>query len=450
MVGEGLVSDAARGTETNLGIRAGEWRMVGALTSIAVLAMLDRHALSLFVGPLKADLGLSDAQVGAAVGTGFAIAHVAVTLPAGWIADRWDRRLIVFVGIVFWSLMTILCGLATTFTAFLLARAAVGLGEGVIPPASYSLIRDGVARQRHGRAFGFFAMANTFGPGSAILLGGILLGAIATFHWHALPLLGELRPWQFVLIVLGVAGLPLSALAFAFSSPPRARSPGEVYSYAMALRQMRHQKAIFVPLAAFSISCAIVSSALAIWFPAFVGRVWGLSPQAIGPRLGVLLMVAGPAGMLIAGIAMDSLGRRNRSGPGIVAICVSVLLFVCASTVVLVPSQQLMWLLEGGVVFCSTCYFAIVSTVVSRTVPASMIGKAMAVMLVVQGVVGAGLAPLLVGWLSDAVYGGGRGIGAALATNAAVFMAIGIASAFFLARALQRPPNPSPSPVIPA
>lgn len=410
-----------------------EWRMVIALTIIAMLALLDKYALSLLVQPLKWDLGLSDTQVGIAVGAAFAIANIAVGIPAGWAADRYSRRLVVFGGILLWSMMAVACGLAGSFWTFFLARAGVGLGEGLMPPASYSLIRDGVAPERRGRAFGVFAMSNTLGPGTALLLGGTLIGAIVALRWQSLPLVGPVKPWQLTLIVLGLAGLPLAFLAYAFPDPARhghAERPG---SYRDALKVMRRERAIYWPLIIFSCSSAMVASALGIWFPAFVGRAWRLTPQVVGPTLGLILCIAGPLGLFVAGSAIDRYKRSGREGAGRVAVIVAVMLSMFATAVPLAPAIPLMWLVEAGVVLCSTCYLAIVSVVVSQNAPPAMVGKIMAVLLVLQGIFGSGLAPIVVGFLADHVSGG---LGQALAMHAGVMTLVGIVAAVALARAL--------------
>lgn len=423
---------AATGQETARPAIA-EWRMVVALTVIAMLALLDKYALSLLVQPLKADLGLTDTQVGIAVGAAFAIANIAVGIPAGWAADRYSRRMIVFGGVVLWSMMAVACGLAGSFWTFFIARAGVGLGEGIIPPASYSLIRDGVAPARRGRAFGVFAMSNTLGPGIALMLGGTLIGAIVALHWQSLPLVGAVKPWQLTLIVLGLAGLPLAFLAYAFPAPARHGHAEGPSSYRDALKVMRDDRAIYRPLIIFSCSSAMVASALGIWFPAFVGRTWHLTPQVIGPTLGLILCIAGPLGLFVAGSTIDRFKRRGREGAGRVAVIVAVMLSLFATAVPLAPAVPLMWTVEAGVVLCSTCYLAIVSIVVSQNAPSAMVGKIMALLLVLQGIFGSGLAPIVVGFLADHLSGG---LGQALATHAGVLTLVGIVAAVALARAL--------------
>ena len=107
-------------------------------------------------GPIKADLALTDTQFGLLGGTAFALLFCLGAVPLGWLADRTDRRRLIAIGILAWSAMTALCGLAPDFQTFILARIGVGLGEACLIPAGVSLIRSGIAPERRGRAVALF------------------------------------------------------------------------------------------------------------------------------------------------------------------------------------------------------------------------------------------------------------------------------------------------------
>jgi len=404
-------------------VQTGQWRIVMALTLLAMLALLDKYALSLLVEPLKKDLRLTDTQVGLAVGAAFAVANIAAGLPAGWAADKFSRRRIVALGVVFWSGMTIACGMVGNFWQFFLARAGVGLGEGLIPPASYSLIRDGVSAERQGRAFGLFAMSNTLGPGAALLLGGGILALISAQGWDHLPLVGPVAPWQMLLVILGLAGMPLALLAFSFPEPPR-RTLAQGTTFRDVLHLMVRERALYIPLIGFACLSAMIAAALGTWFPAFVGRSFGLQPGTIGSILGLLLICAGPLGVVVAGHAMDALVARGREGPGTVALVAACMIGTFGTLTPLVPNLQTMWVCEAGVILSSTSYLAIVSTIVARHSPGEMTGKVMAILLILQAIVGSGFAPVIVGLLADNVYGGSGALGKSLAT-CSIVLALG-------------------------
>ena len=117
----------------------GGWFAVGVLLAAYTVSFLDRQLLTLLVQPIKADLGLSDTQIGILQGPAFALFYATMGLPLGWLADRVNRVHLMAVAIAFWSLMTFLCGFATDYTHLLLARFGVGFGEAALVPAAVSL-----------------------------------------------------------------------------------------------------------------------------------------------------------------------------------------------------------------------------------------------------------------------------------------------------------------------
>ena len=103
------------------------WYTVVLLTLAYILSFVDRYILGLLIGPIKADLGLSDTQIGLLLGPAFAVFYVLMGLPLGWLADRARRTWIVGAGIILWSAATAWCGLAKNFVQLGLARISVGI-----------------------------------------------------------------------------------------------------------------------------------------------------------------------------------------------------------------------------------------------------------------------------------------------------------------------------------
>ena len=104
------------------------WYVVGVLTLANTSAFIDRQILGLLVGPIRRDLGISDAQMGILYGLAFALFYTLLGIPLGRAADRASRRVIIGVGIAAWSVMTVLCGLARSYEQLLLARFGVAIG----------------------------------------------------------------------------------------------------------------------------------------------------------------------------------------------------------------------------------------------------------------------------------------------------------------------------------
>ena len=82
------------------------WTMVGLLTVAYVFSFVDRYVLGLLIEPIKADLELTDTQIGLLLGPAFAIFYATMGLPLGWLADKKRRTWIVAAGIALWSAAT--------------------------------------------------------------------------------------------------------------------------------------------------------------------------------------------------------------------------------------------------------------------------------------------------------------------------------------------------------
>ena len=118
------------------------WTVLVMLTLVYTFNFIDRQILVILQEPIKADLGLSDAQLGLLTGFSFALVYVTAGIPIAWLADRSNRRNIVAASLAFWSFMTAISGLVQNFSQLLAARLGVGVGEAGGSPPSHSMIRD--------------------------------------------------------------------------------------------------------------------------------------------------------------------------------------------------------------------------------------------------------------------------------------------------------------------
>lgn len=184
------------------------------LVLLSALSLLDRQILNLMVEPIKRDLALTDFQMGLIQGLAFALFYALAALPLGWAVDRWSRRWVIWSGVTLWSLAASCCGLAQSFGQLLLARLGVGAGEAALNPAAYSLLSDLYPPQKLTSAMSVLMIGSTLGGGLSIAVGGAVIGMAEAGGIFRLPLLGELRPWQFVFIVTGLPGLLAALLAF--------------------------------------------------------------------------------------------------------------------------------------------------------------------------------------------------------------------------------------------
>src|SRR5581483_316747 len=179
------VKSAAPQTSTRYG-----WYVVLALTAIYMLSYMDRQILSLLVGPMKRDLGISDTRVGLLQGLAFGLFYTFMGLPLGRIADTRSRRGLIAVGIVLWSFFTSACSVARSFWSLFLARMGVGVGEASLSPAAYSLISDYFPKEKLGVAISVYYMGVFFGTSLSLLVAGAVIDAVSHTPVITVPLLG--------------------------------------------------------------------------------------------------------------------------------------------------------------------------------------------------------------------------------------------------------------------
>ena len=134
------------------------WYCVFILMGIYLNSFLDRQILGLLVDPIKADMGISDTQMGFLMGPSFAIFYIIAGLPLGWLADRMSRRLLIAIGQFFWSIASVGFGMGRSYTQLIAARVGVGVGEATLSPSAYSLIADLFPPKRLALALSVYGM----------------------------------------------------------------------------------------------------------------------------------------------------------------------------------------------------------------------------------------------------------------------------------------------------
>jgi predicted MFS family arabinose efflux permease len=276
-------------------------RVLALLLLVFAVSSVDRQVLTILLPPIKAELGASDAQLGLLVGLGFTLFYTLMGLPIARWADRGTRRTIIALALAFWSAMTALSGLATSYLQLLLARIGVGAGEAGCVPASHSLLSDHFPTERRGRAFAIYALGVPIGTLCGLALGGVLAQELG---------------WRAVFLVLGLPGLALAVLVrLALREPPRGQSdaspaPDQPPRLRAALAHLWRQTSLRHVLLAAGLS-ALVYAGVANWAPTYLMRVHGLPPGQVGTALGLLIGVAGGLGTFAGGPLCDRLGRRD-------------------------------------------------------------------------------------------------------------------------------------------
>ena len=288
------------------------WLVVAILMVAYVFSFVDRQILNLLVGPIRRDLGISDTQMSLLMGFSFAIFYTILGIPLGRLADRRSRRGLVAAGVVVWSLMTSLCGLARSYGQLFLFRIGVGVGEATLSPAAYSMIADYFPPERRATAISVYSMGIYLGSGLAFLLGGLVIQFAVAQGAVTLPLVGVVRPWQLVFFVLGGSGIVFSLAFLLVREPPRTGltgSGGSVPFTAVVAHLWQNRRTVLCHNLGFAL-IALCSYGAGAWVPSFFIRTFDWKAGEVGVIYGLIVMVFGCLGILF-GAGSPTAGSRR-------------------------------------------------------------------------------------------------------------------------------------------
>jgi len=322
------------------------WFVVSLLLLAYTLSFIDRTIINLLVDPIRSDLQISDTQVSLLMGFSFVLFYVSLGIPIARLADRYSRRNIIIIAVVFWSIMTALCGFAKTFVMLFLARIGVGAGEAGLSPAAYSLISDYFPSNRVCRAISIYSVAVPLGTGLAYIIGASLISAMSSWDTMTLPFIGEMKPWQLIFVIVSLPAVILVPLLTLISEPERkgvhkdyiAESKGTADNASGLIAFMRlRRKVILGHLLGFSLISA-ADYAFLSWVPTFYFRVRGISLEETGVMFGLAYIIFGAAG-LVVGARLSELMQSKGLHDAIFRISawVASLLFVFIWLIILLP-----------------------------------------------------------------------------------------------------------------
>ena len=388
--------------------------LLAMLLLVYTFNFLDRQILSILAQPVKASLGLDDAQLGMLGGLAFAALYSTLAIPLALIADKTSRSWVITISLGVWSAFTALCGLAQNFTQMFLFRLGVGVGEagGVAP--SYALIADAFPPERRARALSIYSLGIPVGAALGALLGGWIAQAVE---------------WRTAFIVVGLLGL-LVAVPFKLlvRDPPRAAATAEQVPLARVFGILAAKPSFWL-LAFGAAAGSMCGYGVAFWLPSMIQRSFGLNLAETGQFFGALLLTGGVAGILIGGWLGDRLGRAGRHWYALLpAICyvAGTPLFIAGVLSGSLVSAFALFLLPQALVYV---WLGPVLTAVQHLVPAHMRATASASFLLINNLIGLGLGSWAIGSLSKALtpeYGAADALRYAIACGLCLYLVAGL------------------------
>jgi len=365
---------------------------LAVLTVVYAFNFIDRQLLVILQEPIKAELVLSDTQLGLLTGFAFALFYVVCGIPIARWADKGVRRSIVALALTIWSAMTAVSGLTQNYLQLLLARVGVGVGEAGGSPPAHSMISDIFDRKHRATALAIYSVGIYIG-----ILGGYLLGG-----WVA-----QFFGWRLAFFVVGAPGILLAILLrLTVSEPPRGWSEGSTGSVAPApplaeVAKLLWSRRSFRHIALAASLQAYIIYAIGNWLPSFFLRSYDINIGQLGTWMALTTGFGGGIGSFFGGWLADRLGARDSRwylwAPASLTILTVPTLLILLTT----DSLRFALLLVAPFNFLTAAYLGAVLAVSHNLVGLRMRALTSAIVFFIINLIGMGIGPTSVGMLSD-------------------------------------------------
>jgi MFS family permease len=367
--------------------------VLGVLFCVNVLNLIDRQVVYILFPLLKADLQLTDTQLGVLGALPFALFYSFMGIPLGWLADRWHRVRLITIGLTAWSGLTTLCGMTRGFWSLFTVRVGVGIGESSCAPAAQTILSDYFPPAKRSTILAAFNCGVPIGHGLGLYLGGIIAQ-----HWG----------WRWTFYLLGIPGLLLAFLVARIKEPVRGQMedtprPAATEASAHALKQLWQTIRAKPSLRWHFVAMAIIGfsvNAPAVWLPTFLVRLRGFSVESAGEVTGLSAVLAGLIGTFLGGILADRWMTHRKNARMLILVVRSFLVIPFLFGMFFLTSP---WLLIATIVVgscVSTVWFGPGSAVVHDLVAPEIRSVAVAFYVLVINLA-AGASPILIGKLTD-------------------------------------------------
>lgn len=405
------------------------WYVVILLAILSIVSYADRLVLGILVQPIKEELGVSDTAMGFLLGFSFAMVYAVLALALARVADRWNRKRLIIIGVVIWSVMTSASAFADGFWQLAFCRLGVGIGEAALGPAALSIIADLFRQERRHVPVSMFLAAGVVGSTGAYIIGGGAILLVNSMSSTALPLVGELSAWRLVFLFMGLPGLILSALMiFTVQEPKRRGDTSKPQAtYADIFAHLKAKGAEYFPIFAGIGVIQTVIYAIVAWFPTILVRTHEVPIADAGILYGTVGLIFGTAGAIFGPYLAGLLQRKGRNdglyviGFGFVALPVP---FVFLT--LLAPTVTIALIAVAAVLFCFMASSAMPPLLPQLVAPNAMRAQITALYYFVGNIMGLGMGPLVVGLISDNQVFGARNLNQAILVVCSILMPIAL------------------------
>ncbi|MBC2776776.1 spinster family MFS transporter [Parasphingopyxis marina] len=414
-------------------------RFIALMFLVCLFDFADRAVFAVLAQPIKEELLLTDFQIGMLQGLAFAALYAGLALPLARLAERASRRNIVAICTAVWSTATIWCGFATSFATLAIGRIGVGVGEAGFLPATNSMTGDLVPRHRRASTMALIML----GAPAGIFLGAMVGGYVA-----------GLASWREAFLVLGLPGLTVAIMVRLFVREPRRGlvdnvppDPSPPPDFKAFLKTLRRKPAlIFILLGSTTASFGI--TAISQFLAIFLARVHEMDVPDAGALYGTISGIYIALSLLIGSFGTDWLSKRDGRWPAwgaAIGLLSAPFLYYLAFNAQDIGAATALLIVSGVMLML---FYGPSAGMIQNLLEPRMRATGIALFTLFYSLIGYGLGPVFVGFVSDrmavSAYGPGffadcpggvapEGASAALASACASASADGVQQALLVA-----------------
>ena len=414
----GQTADSPSAPLSGFGTKGYRAFVLSSLLLVYIFNFIDRSIINILTEPIKASFGVEDWQMGLLGGPAFAILYTMLGIPIARFAERFHRVWIIAIAVFIWSLMTALCGVATSFIVLFLFRVGVSVGEAGCTPPAQSLIADYFVPKSRATAVSIYALGVPLGGMFAAVFAGFIVGNLdgpslaamfTAWGWDwALGLMDwqSVEGWRVAFILVGVPGVILALVVkLTIKEPPRGYTdPPNVQALEKAsmkdVFKILAEKPTFWHIVAGATVASFVGYGVAQFTTSFLVRTHGLSIETAAILFGVIIGLMAAIGVFLSGYLADRFATRHPR-----ALCwmpalgmgLSVPLYAMGY---LAPT---VWLALPPLMAAATLHYFYLGpmyAIVGGVVDSRMRATSVAITLFLVNLLGYGLGPPLIGIVS--------------------------------------------------
>jgi len=354
------------------------------LTALNLLNYVDRNVLFAVQPLVQDEFHLTNAQIGYLTSAFLGFYMIAAPF-VGPLADRYSRKLIIVLGALFWSGLTLLTAVTHTYAELLVRHTLVGVGEATFVTIAPTFVADLFAEKMRGRILGVFYLAIPVGSAAGYLLGG----SLAPHHG-----------WRFPFYVAAAPGFVLALAVLFLKEPERGQfdSLKETPERGTILGLARNPAFLTSTLGMAAMTFSL--GGIQVWMPKFLFSERGYTLEAANFAFGIIIVLDGIVAALAGGWLGDYLLLRTKSSYYLVSAA-SMLLGVPVMIVALFAKGAIMIPAIGVAAFFLLLNTAPLNAAVINSVGAHIRATALAVNIFIIHILGDVPSPTMMGWVAD-------------------------------------------------